>query len=484
MLQSPLDAPNHTRAHGLHLGLDLLVQAIIDVPPQHNLALQWPGQLVFGCGALLQLGRRLDRMLDLPHSLQDLHTNSQRILLPVDHLPQEAKPLRPIRYPAVEYLFELGGLGTYVQLVHKIHTSACPQEDSAIASVLAFDGRVGVAEELQLQLQPMSASHVELGRKPTRMQARLGCRRRPDALGDIADHPIHAARWQVLDLRDSVMKLRRLLVQVAQAALCLRTELGHSVCRPAVDIVRVLLGRILRLLQEVVESVHLELQLVLQASITIVLIHINLLLLIHDALDLAGKQFLEFSVLRVRRLPHLLEARVDLSPLGHECLGSFARPAFHPGCELRLNAPYLLVDLIHNLEQLLAERFAHSAIHLVQVGRNLGDRSVNFLLGGREVRHDIRPDFLGATFCMHGGIFRNTIGRLFCGQSIGRCSLRHLGQLGEQLCAHIAGCFFAGLLGFRGFTLQRAASFSQVILCSIRRFFRHPPAVQDDPDLG
>lgn len=52
-------------------------------------------------------------------------------------------------------------------------SSARPQEDGAVAGVLALDRRVRISVELQLELQAVRAGHVELRREPTRVQARL-----------------------------------------------------------------------------------------------------------------------------------------------------------------------------------------------------------------------------------------------------------------------------------------------------------------------
>mmetsp|Transcript_116427 Transcript_116427/g.361777 ORF Transcript_116427/g.361777 Transcript_116427/m.361777 type:complete len:390 (-) Transcript_116427:1025-2194(-) len=161
VLQAPLDAPHHARAHELHLLLHLVHDPVVDVPARHDQPFQ---RLHRQLGLVRVRGQRgrLDGVLDVPDRLEDLDADAEGVVLPVDLVLEEAEALGAVRHAAVEDLLQRRHLLAQVELVDQAHALAGPEEDGAVPRGLVLHGRVRGPEELQLQLQAVGAGHVEL----------------------------------------------------------------------------------------------------------------------------------------------------------------------------------------------------------------------------------------------------------------------------------------------------------------------------------
>mmetsp|Transcript_19520 Transcript_19520/g.58816 ORF Transcript_19520/g.58816 Transcript_19520/m.58816 type:complete len:370 (+) Transcript_19520:483-1592(+) len=249
LFHAPLYPPDHPRAHDLDLPLHLVDQPVVDVTAKDHHALEW----LYRGLELVDVSRRrrwFDWMLDLADRLQDLNTNAEGVVLAVDLVLHEAQPLCAVGHAAVEDLLKCRRLLPDKELVDHARPLARPQEHRAVARSLAVHRRIRGSVELELQLQAVRTSHVELGREPAGMQRGLGPRRRrPQKPRDVLDDPVDAARRQVLHLGDGVPELGGLLLHAIEPRLCVLPQLRDLRHRALLGIIRVRLRRDLQLFQ-------------------------------------------------------------------------------------------------------------------------------------------------------------------------------------------------------------------------------------------
>mmetsp|Transcript_124221 Transcript_124221/g.337366 ORF Transcript_124221/g.337366 Transcript_124221/m.337366 type:complete len:375 (+) Transcript_124221:448-1572(+) len=239
LLHAPLDLPHHAGAHEVHLVPHLVKDPVVDVLPEPDGAVQRPlvHMLLLAVGRLLRR-RRLwvrDYVVHLLHDLQDLHADLQRVGLPVDLILHEAEALGAVGDAPVEGLLELDGLAGHAELVGDVEPLGRPEEDGAVPLALAGHGRVPLAEQLQLQLQPGDARAAESRREIAAVQLRTAGPGWSQLLRGLLDNPIYSPRGDVLHLRHRVRHPRDLVLEVEQALVhcCIHAAHAGLHLRPA-----------------------------------------------------------------------------------------------------------------------------------------------------------------------------------------------------------------------------------------------------------
>mmetsp|Transcript_9137 Transcript_9137/g.27013 ORF Transcript_9137/g.27013 Transcript_9137/m.27013 type:complete len:222 (+) Transcript_9137:552-1217(+) len=89
LFDAPLDAPDHSRAHDLHLLFDLVEYPVVDVPAKDNRPLQRLHRQ-FSLVGIRRRRRWLHWMLNLTDCLENLNAESECVVLSVDLVFQEA----------------------------------------------------------------------------------------------------------------------------------------------------------------------------------------------------------------------------------------------------------------------------------------------------------------------------------------------------------------------------------------------------------